>query len=418
MAFPANRNGSNSMTPQVMAGFLDSNYLYGAYIKTGGGAVAYRWHEPTNVYQTIDLSTVASNQLELPMFDLTDDHYSLVVGVDSQDNVFITGNHHDNLSSPAKYHFLQCTNVSDFTNAASWAAASTAHFINLATTPSAGNYTYSIFDRLTNGTLLHFMSQSEAPGNSRGRDWLAFKRVAGTWSALLASGGHFATSAADDPQGTTADRVYINGIVVEPRGANEYVHAWGIWRTEDELAASQQAPFYIYANASDLGTWYYKRNGGDLAQTMPITWANRSTAEITSAPATSTAIRLGIYIDPSTFYPAVTVRDINTATYKRLSWNGTAWASTDATARSGQPREFDIGGVLWVRHNTTGRVALTRVSDSKQILIGSNVVTAGENFSANPCPIWLRERGVFATCIGDGDTPLVFTLGNSVRVNN
>jgi hypothetical protein len=271
MTLPSGRNGSNSMGPQVMSGFLDADYLYGVNVLVSGGAQAFRWHEPTDRYETIDLSTVAGNHLDLPLFDRDDDHYGLAIGVDDQDTVVVAGNHHENLSGPGggpprTTHLLACHDVTAFTNPASWAAASTSHLAALSEQAGAGPgvYTSHLFERLTDGTLLHFLSQSETPADTQGRDHLAFKRRAGAWSSVLPSGGHFATTVTTTTTPPEADRVYVCGLHVEPGGGGpdvDRVHVYGIWRTNDEAGTSQQAPWYLYSD--DLLTWRYKASGGD-----------------------------------------------------------------------------------------------------------------------------------------------------------
>jgi hypothetical protein len=298
-----------------MSGFVDPSYLYGVHITPTGGAVAFRWHEPTDRYETIDLATVAGNHLDLPLFDLDDSHFGLSVAVDDQDVVLVVGNHHEGISSPTTTHLLACTDVQAFTDVSSWHPASTSHYDQLDEAVGTGGYTYHHFDRLADGTLLHFLSQSErfvaGGGDTRGRDYLAFKRSSGSWSPLVGD-GHFATTERDAIWDVEANRVYICGVHVHrtPSGGEQvYVH--GIWRTRDADPSSQQAPFLLYADAPDLATWRYMTSPvgppptPDGVQPMPITWQNRMTAQITSAPATSSAVRMGVYVDSVTQHPAV-----------------------------------------------------------------------------------------------------------------
>jgi|GEM_PF-3627816 len=424
---PHPRNGSNNSGPLCMSGFLNKNFLYGTWIRDGGDALAWKWNKSANTLETILLSTVASNELELPIYDLTDDHYALPCGVDDLDNMFIIGNHHDNNSSPTKRHFLRHNPANGaFTNAASWSVQSSSHYDGLDDVSGAGSgqYTYHLFERLTNGTLLHFLSQSDTLGDARGRDWLAFKRVAGTWSTLVGD-GHFATTINDGVAGFAgaADRVYITGLYVEPNGGGagvDRIHTYGIWRTDNVEASSQQLPFYLYADSNALTVWKYKANGGDGTQTMPITWTDKANAQISSCPVTSHSARMGVYVDPATGFPAVIVRDQGTSDYVRLSWTGTTWDTTAATAQGGEHRDVLFEGVRWRRINTitpaTNRLALTRhgAAPAHVIQIGDGIRT-GESYSGSHDPVWLREQGVYAVAVGDGTTPKVFTVGENSR---
>jgi hypothetical protein len=111
---PLTINASQSSDPQIMCGFLDSSYIYGTHVKLNGHAVAFRYHVTTDTYETIDISTIASNHMDMPIYDVDDDHYALSVGVDDQDTMFITGNHHDGISGATTSHVIQCNNVGAF----------------------------------------------------------------------------------------------------------------------------------------------------------------------------------------------------------------------------------------------------------------------------------------------------------------
>lgn len=422
-SYPHIQNGSNSIVPQVMSGFLNKDYLYGVHIITSSDAVAFRWHEPTDTYQTILLSSVASNHLELPLFDPTDDHFCLAVGVDDQDNMFVAGNHHDHLGGPlggppTTTHVIRYNPASgSFTNSAAWSAASTAHYDGLDSEPGAnpGTYTYHLFERLTNGTLLHFLSQSEIAGDARGRDWLGFKRINGAWSAIV-SDGHFATTV-NGPVGE-ANRVYLGGVTVQPNGGGAGVdrtHVVGVWRIDNVFAESSRDPFYIYSD--DLTTWRFRAHPTNGTQTMPITWFNRAGATISSAP-TIPYMGHGVYVDPDTGFPAVICTDGDTGLTYRLTWTGTTWDSTLNATEGGQRRDVLLKGVRWRRASTaSGRLVLRRHSDNKTIALGTAIRISGVNFSANHDPIWLRERGVYAVNVGDGDSPKVVTWGRGARRN-
>lgn len=429
--YPNSHNGFfNTGGPALMKGYVDDDYVYGTHITHDRGGLAFRYRISTGVMQTFDLSTIAGNPLELPLCPAADpacpndDHYFLATAVGpnaagTADHVNIVGNHHDNQGAPSgTFHYVRCTNVSDFTNAASWVAGAEPG-ANLDGEPAAsgtagGTYTYHWFERLSDGRLLWFMSQSETRSSSQGRDWIAFVRESGAWNPLDGI-GNFATTENGPP--TEADRVYVTGIKVEPNGGGagvDKIHVMGIWRTNDTDPTSQQAPFYLYALSTDLTTW--KAADGTVVS-LPITWATRSAAEITGAPATCASYRGGVYVDTNG-RPSGVFEDQDTNNFVELAWNGSTWTSTSLTSLAllGEPIKVRVNGDEWYRTNSTRRVAFKRADGSQTVRVGPEVVTSGRNFSASWCPVTLREDGYLIMNVGEGNTPKMVTFGNGARV--
>jgi hypothetical protein len=395
--------GNENSGPQLMSNVADTAQ-YGVHITTSGGGVVYRRSLSTGaVTDTFDLSTISSNPLSLPLDNQNDGHYGLSIGIDADDVIHIAGNDHDSQGTAQRYVSAP---AAGFTTAGNW-THHPSDFASLATGGDNGGYTYYLFDRTSDGTLIWFMSQSESAASSIGRDWLGFKRVSGSWTALV-SDGHFATCAG------TPDRVYMNGVECYPRpGLSDRVFVYGIWRLTDTDPDTQEDPWLLYSD--DLSTW---RDIDGTAHTMPITYANRAGATITSAPAISAVQRLGIQIDPATGYPSIATRDGGTGdpeAYVRLYWDGAAWQSETISPLVGQISLVTIRGQRWIRHKhlQTAVTGLKNYATGATFRIGGPIIAGG--IIPNHDPIRLRRHGIYSLCVGDGDIPVVYEYGNGVR---
>jgi hypothetical protein len=149
---------------------------------------------------------------------------------------------------------------------------------------------------------------------------------------------------------------------------------------------------------------------------MPLTWAGRTNAEIAGTPATSESQRSSLYIDPSTGYPAILVRDGATTDYDRFYWNGTAWASEAYPAWAGILKDVLFKGERWIRTVTSGRALLRKPDNSQSIYIGGAITTSGASPAFNHCQILLRTKGIYAINIGDGDTPVIWCYGKGAKL--
>lgn len=394
-----------------MSGFLNKGYLYGVHVTLSAGVVAFRWHQPTGVYETVDLSTVAGNHLELPLHSPSDGHWDLALGVDDQDNVFISGNHRPStFQQVSTTHLLRCTNVQDFTNPSSWIGEPTPHYDGLGD-PSAGTTSincYHLFERMTDGTLLHFPSIVRLLGTPGHRAWGGFKRRGGTWSNIV-DGDYFGLPG----DGSTASRIYINSVLVQRRVSGDRVHVTGVWRESPGTdAIHQKHYFYIYSDHPDLQEWRHLTVDppGWAVQTMPITWDTRLGAAITSGPDWTEGGRKSIYIDPATESPSILIQDRDTPNIFRCYWQpGTGWQSENV---SNFTSELSWNSQRYRRTNGPGRMGL-RDDLGTLVMLGPQVANV---YTYTYDPVWLREKNIFATCMGEDDTPKVWTIGDGARV--
>jgi hypothetical protein len=458
--YPHPRNGSNDGGPQLMRGYLDPTVICGTVIRPSGQATAAKYDARTGaVLSSIDLATLTAsgiaNQLDLPIAaaNYADDHYFLPCAVDDQDSFHIWGNNHDGLTTPGPgMHHLTCHNIADFANPASWHVDTDSEpSATLDSSSDGGTYTYHLADRLTDGTLLWFFSQSPSRTNSAGRHYVAYRKKAGaTWSPLLAPLG-------TDPLGALAaksvmtyvdtlangdsDRAYIMGLQIEPKAGFDYVHIYGCWRTNYIDPDTMHGAWYLVADSRDFSRWYaadgtlYLAGASTYPSTspaIPINTKNATAATISPAPAVTRNLRQGIYLQPGTgssstpSWPAVIVQngDVNGANgigdgvanpFIRLAWNGSTWTNLYPPLLGGQIRELDIAGTAYYRCTSGKRTILRRVSDGLSIFLGGQAALPGDVYTPNHCPIMLREQGVYAVSVPDGGNPKLWMHGNNAR---
>jgi hypothetical protein len=443
--YPILCGAGDTSSPQIMRAWSNPYVVCGTMGMPDGGGFAYRWDLRTNSFVTFNLMTMTAgggNPIELPFYDIEDGHYQLASAMDDQDKLHVLGNHHDGHPQPAAgMHYVVCndTSPSGFVNQASWVVPADAEpGATLDSSADGGTYTYQYFDRLSDGRLILFQSQSPARLNSRGRCVLAWIKSGGAaWAPLMGGATANARFMQTDSSATLdveADRAYVGQLIIEPRNGFDWVHFGGHWRTNDATADSQQQPFYLVAKSTDFTQWYtadgliYPRGASvypSTTRSMPITWFNRGAATITGLPGRNYLGSLSMWIDPNTGsdtapgFPTITIRNgdslggnlaagtsIPTNTWLNYTWNGSAWVFVTAPNFTGVMREFIIGGYRMVRTNQGTRVNLRNVATGKNVALGLKVRTNGTSFSPTPCPVWLRE-GKFVCNVNDGATPKV-----------
>lgn len=262
-------------------------------------------------------------------------------------------------------------------------------------------------------------------------------------NAGMGGAGEFAFTNADTPQGVTADRVYILGVVVSPAnlalGIPERVHVWGIWRTEDADAGtttSSQQPWYLYCDVANLGMPNAWKTASGVAQAMPIGWSNRASAQITTAP--NYSIDQGCFIGLDELEQPYIVLENETTNLKTDPGVGTyvvCWYSRALAAwqvfsipnqnvgASNGPKLIRFGrdqflitqsGSRRVRvRSNRGQAGGTTFVIGPPIGDGTNTTPAGtkENAEANPDPIAWRTKRTIEFLLPDGDTPTIAVIG-------
>lgn len=446
------RNGATASLPKFMES-MDGTYQVGVLIRTtlepdGYGVTVWKRVLPTvghpadDRWTYYDLTADAVAQAAgLDQVNPVDDHWDIGVLLDGQNRTWLVGNSHDNISWLGITSLRMIRSDADVIN--SWHLGITGGYPFSST--GANNHTYNWFERLSDGTCLWFMAQGESLGSSLGRDiiWTHLPPGAGTtWkvpgSPATTGAAHFAISEVDST-GTVANRVYMDGVTVVPAGwygnANEELHFHGIWRTQDQLASSQQKPFFLYnANvsaylaSSAAGGW---RNaaGDSVTANFPVTWFNRADVEIDVAPTRSPNGSAGHAVDrrgqPHMLYRnGVSATDFVHLWYSKSRG---AWQSEPLLTGSdpADPQDWSAGGcVARVRNRQMflasygGQVRLHNLSDAdnsdNDVFFSALGGPAPNGYRAYPEQIAAR-RHTISVMIPDLNTPKVYDFGNGYR---
>lgn len=416
------RNYETSQTPSLMENHAGT-YQYGVALRESDrGVTLFRRDlsaDPllAGSYDTFDLSSdsTASTALALPISATDDGHYKLGIGVDEQERIHLYGNGH---AESLRYCRIAWSPPSaPVVTVPSYAFSGT----------GANSHTYCHFARTSDGTLLLFFDQQDNVSDSRGRDWLGYYLPPGTgttWLPILSGSGEFATSL--NGAAGTGNRVYLGGVVVDP---DDNIHVWGNYRTNDADADSATAAFYMKAAAADLPSTSAWKSVTGTTLSMPLTWANRTNALITSAPSWFRGAGCGVGLTDG--YPSIILSNGNSvgaglipglSTFIRCYHNPStaAWEVTSLTAigNSAGPSIVSLRGEAFtVGVSPAGRIRLRNSAGgavgATSFLLGSVIPTHTEPY---PDPVAMM-RGRLDFLVLDGDDPRVYSFGNHRRFN-
>lgn len=437
------RNGGSASVPKFMES-VDGTKQYGVLIRADWGITVWRRVLPTVGHTADDRWTYYDLSLDpdaiavgLDYINPVDDHWDVGIGVDDQNRLHVVGNSHQNLVwegiSSLRYVRSGADDITDWHPGISGAYPFSSTGVN--------NHTYNQFERLADGTLLWFMSQGEAIGSSLGRDWIWTHLPPGSGTTWKVPGNPSTTGAAHlaisetDTSGTVANRVYVNGVFVVPAGwygnTAQELHVHGIWRTLDEDATSQQQPFYFYSDniALSIATAgsHWRVAGGAAMTGFPLTWFNRATAQVTTAPSRSTngspCMVLDHFGQPHMLYRnGVGATDFVRCWYSK---SAAAWQSDPLLSGSDplDPQDWSAGGAMARVRNDLFFLAsygnrvkvhnLGSVNDHFSFVMGG---PATNGYHALPEPCALRRHTV-SVMIPNGDTPAVYDFGNGYRAS-
>ena len=438
--YPHWRNCTDNQRPGCMLGFLDKTKLYGTHIlRDASDAYAWKYDLTTGSMDTVLISTLVSNAIDLPIYFPDDAHYGLLTAVDALDGVHIIGNSQLSNSPPGRpssptttMHHIVCTNVADFTNPASWVQGDE---------PMAGtdaqsgrSYTYHWIDRFTNGDLAWVATQVDTSSTNVGRDnvmWATngghtFTQSLGAITGVAATEGVL-VEMVDDAivGGANPDVWYTAGYIVQPgagASGSDRIHMTGLARYDWTDPTTEQNAIYMYSDTNAFGSWFA---GDGTPLTVPITAANWTAALIPSLSGTGIQ---GWNFMQITGTGAATMCYTNgatagvggTLTEYTISPAGT-WTNTAMPAIAGDMvRKWrlimnDRSAVVWYSSTASNRVALTRGNLTQTVRLGPSVLFAarpGSQYPAThaigPDPILYREQGYLACNIGEGNTPRIY----------
>lgn len=453
------RNGAATSSPPVMES-MDGTCQFGVLID----ALWHLWvwrrvlptagHTADDRWAFFDLSTdstVSTAGLGIinpdPPDGTGDDHWGACLGVDSQDRLHVTGNMHSSQSyggkSTQRYVYSDAIDT-DPANTTPFSGVTWHNPAYQFASTGANSHVYNIFVRTSAGVLLWFMSQDDRTTNTLGRDWIAAQLPVGTgtaWKSLYnasTNGAVMVSSAANVTDGSEANRVYINGVVITPAHDDvpERIHVYGVFRLNDNKPGStqdpavnpndnyvndppalgQQAPWYIRGDLPGLldGTRSWRTVLG-AAFSAPVTWQNRGPIEITSAPPFSRNMG-GMAIDHLD-QPHMTMQYQDSTTFVRC-WYDFAlggWQTTNLALAGAS-----LGGTLMrlrddILFITTkdGRIRVENNAGNAGLLQFYMGGPAWNGWTSIPEPE-AAKRNLLSLLIPDGDTALMWEFGQHV----
>lgn len=399
------QNGHGNQHPVLMTN-MAGTFQYGVSVRlVDRHLTMFKRNLATNAYIYYELSGNATALADgiTPLTDF-DVHRGGAVGVDNQDRVHLLGN-----MIHGKPHYLRSA-AGDITTWTSipwpWTNFS----------PTDQLCTYNVFERLSDGRLIYFLSQRSDAVDLRGDIYwgMILPNGADIWQPLVGTDGHFAAADMVPPAGE-AERVYVYHVIVEPRSGVDRVHVWGnfIYTVSDNTSIKDY--WYIYTdNIDNPAAW--KRLDG-TTQNFPIKSNNTvGTAAIIGSQPTYSANPSPMFDIDSSGYPHCLLQEGETGVRRHCWWNGTTWLSEIANTGSVYPSVFHHrNGVLMYR-NFGDRIYVTSImAGGPAFRIGGTVDDpAGNWLCPLPDPIQLRN-GVFSLMIPDGNTPLVYDFGGHAR---
>jgi hypothetical protein len=412
---PNYRNAAGTQFPNVMTS-VDGTYQVSVTIKRDPS-----WHLrvakrifATRAQTTYDLeinSTATTNGITPILSDALggDSHYGVALTLDDQNRIWLTGN---SLSTTPLMIRSASNSITSWTSIP-WP------YPGFLTTTGSNTTTYNIFNRLSDGRSLYLTSERYLDGRPEGAHYLFHILPLGssTWSPLVGTGGVFATSEIAS-NGGVAERIYVTGMAVEARSANDRVHIWGIGRDLWDDTTTSKHPWYVYNDTvTNPATW--KAIDG-TPTTVPIDMkaVAGSNIEIPITNGTYSSYFSGnISIDASG-YPHIILRQDNTSNWYETYYSAGAWTQRKANTSSLAPSPFLMeGGVMMLRgFSNTMRISQIPTGGTA-FNIGGPITTSGTDYFAIPAydPIQQTRSRCIHLNIPDGDTPNVCEFGCHLR---
>lgn len=232
-----NWNGGSFIQDNV-TNFNDNQYV--VYVDTDKKPYIAKRELPNGEWELFDLSTIVGNPLKSPI--VYDNHNVLVVAVDSDGYIHVSGNQHN---VPIQY--IRSVSPGDIT---SWEIP--------AMTGNETSVTYPQFVKLKDGTLLFFY-RNGVSGNGDTR-LNVYNTATKTWAERQAN---FINATLSE------ESAYINHVAVDK---DNVIHVMWTWRGTGNASTNNDIS---YAKSSDAGVTWEKADGTTYA--LPIT---HDTAEI------------------------------------------------------------------------------------------------------------------------------------------
>lgn len=421
MATPGNyRNGVGTQFPNLFTS-PDDTYQVGVLIKLNWHLLLCKRNLLTG--QITDLQDLEFNSVALtdgitPILSDAlggDSHYGAAGMLDSLHRIHLCGN-----SLSTTPHYIRSSPANG-----TWPLTWTSIAWPWPGIPQSGGHsltgddttTYHNFERLSNGDVLHYISQREATGAPEGADMLLFRIPAGSNNHVpLIGNGEFATSEATAP-----DRVYIAMVVVEQYPHKDRVWVLGNWRMDWTQVSTSCLPWLVYNDTVTNASTWKDINGNPV--TMPITWTSSGGAASTNPnPTVGATVPLlhgpgyfygsfQLWIDSSGYPHFVHQEQFGTVKWWHVWWNGTTWTDEAITTSSNTPSviiQRNGAKLFWREFN--GRIQFDSVPAGTSFKCGNPVPGTWDITAYDPIQ---AAKGYLHLLLPDGDTPEICEIGNN-----
>jgi hypothetical protein len=230
--------------------------------------------------------------------------------------------------------------------------------------------------------------------------------VSSAWAKVTShTDGHFITTEdTGDPGDGTANGAYIAGLLVEPGAGTagaDRLHVTYLFRTGDFTTQGNIG----YLRSNNAGVTWQTIDGTPV--TIPMTWAQRATPLIDTAPTNVPAYQQGITVDgdgnPHISFDTNELA-LGVSIFDRTWWDGDEWQTEGSGTFDVINSWLYFDGSLWRREVTeTGKHALllTNLDTDAEVYMSHQVDT---DCTPTPDPIRLRD-GVYSTLVPNGSTP-------------
>jgi len=375
-----------------------------------GGLVWRRFNE---VYTSFDLGTISGNPLNMPV-NSVDDHWTLMVLPDAEENLHIMGNTH---ATDWLYVIWPRADLNWPPTTTGWTVPAFNTLPWNATGLKLHTYAYGLI--MQNGTTVLFADQEDsAVPTDAGRDFTAWFKPAGAgitgWLPMNGIGEWAVTTGPQALNNGIPDRVYVNGITTTMLSSGvERLHVTGIWAKRDPADSFlKRNTFYLYTDLVSNGNTVWKAVDGTTL-TMPMDWTNYTPAFVTSSPTWSENSGASLAID-SSGYPHMLVqnRDISSPSSLEVYWNGSAWTSravsVQAAGATVGPSIFNLNGRLKIVTTAFDRLRIVDQATNNVTYLGG---LCGNGARPVPDPTGMLAGNRMSFVIPNGDVPLIFDYG-------
>lgn len=423
------RNGTNSAWPTM---WRTATYEYCLITRLDWHVLICQRPLSGGPWTTHDVSGT-----DIDIVDVTDSHNAVVMAVDGQGYIHISGNMHQ-----IGMRYIRSENPNDIS---SWVTGTMpANWL----TSGADYSTYQSYEVFSDGTLLWCQDQSDAL-TTIGRDqtmWRLGPGPGATWQPCVGTGEIMTTpNGSDGNVGNTdeiPDRAYLQHTFVD---AADVLHCVYVWRIEDSDGGTADEHFYV--RSYDKGSTWENVLGEAVA--APFTYRETldgvngvgAAAVTVDGSSIGGAVNGGRCIDADGNFHYITWGSGSPTGHDHIWWDGSGWQTEPISPVTyGSPRAATLTLVrndvwLWYYRTTANRKGYYGSNLSQrdtpgtldQIRVGNcpppDTIEGNYTFESSstyfPAPVHagglVDGRHVTRFAIPDGDNPRTFSFGDGPR---